>query len=149
MDLLSSMTTMQRSKNIMTLGFFSTLLFSPMALANYGHYEQNGKGFMVDLNSIQYLNRQKDKFSVTANLIGVVESNDIPKNMLNQVESKANLLIDCKAKTLAFQSVQVIYKPNNRVLMENDQPNFSMSPSKKNKMEMYMIEDLCKYAQKH
>lgn len=149
MDLLSSMTTMHISNKIMTLSFVGSLLASPMAIANYGHYEQNGKGFMVDLNSIQYLNRQKDKFSVTANLIGAIESNDIPKNMLNQVESKANLLIDCKAKTLAFQTVQVIYKPNNRVLMENDQPNFSMSPSKKNKMETYMIEDLCKYAQKH
>lgn len=135
-------------KKLIPLSLLSGLLISSTAIADYGHYEQNGKGFLVDLDSIQYLNRQKDKFSITSSLIGVIESQDIPKNMLNQVESKANLLIDCKAKTLAFQSVQVIYKPQNRILMENDQPNFSMNPSKKDKLEMYMIEDLCKYAQK-
>lgn len=139
---------MNITKKIIPLSLLSGLLFSPTAMATYGHYEQNGKGFLVDLDSIHYLNRQKDKFSISASLIGVIESQDIPKSMLDQVESKANLLIDCKAKTLAFQSVQVIYKPQNRILMENDQPNFSMSPSKKDKLEMYMIEDLCKHAQK-
>lgn len=129
-----------------SLFLLASSLYTPLAHANYGHYEQNGKGFMVDLNSIQLLNKQKSKFNVSANLIGFVESHDIPKSMLNQVESKANLLIDCKAKTLAFQSIQVIYKPDGRVLMENDQPNFKINPSQSNKMESYMIVDLCKTA---
>lgn len=129
-----------------SLFLLASSLYVPLAHANYGHYEQNGKGFMVDLNSIQLLNKQKTKFNVSANLIGFVESHDIPKSMLNQVESKANLLIDCKAKTLAFQSIQVIYKPDGRVLMENDQPNFKINPNQSNKMESYMIVDLCKTA---
>ncbi|MDQ8951774.1 hypothetical protein RFH42_02215 [Acinetobacter rudis] len=124
------------------------LFISPLAQANYGHYERNGKGFLVDLRTIQPLNKQKTKFNVSADLIGFIESNDIPKSMLNQVNSRANLLIDCKAKTLAFQSVQVIHKPDGRILMENDQPNFKMSSSKSDSLEGYMIEDLCKSAAK-
>lgn len=130
------------------IGFCATLLCTSAVFADYAHYERNGKGFLVDQSTIHYLNRQKTKFNVTATLLGIIESHDIPKYMLNQVESKANLLIDCKAKTLAFQSVQVIYKPDHRILMENDQPNFNMSVTKKNSMESYMIEDLCKIAQK-
>lgn len=140
------MTKMTFFKHIPLLFISISSLISPLAHATYGHYEQNGKGFMVDLDSIQLLNKQKTKFNVSANLIGFIESHDIPKSMLNQVESKANLFVDCTAKTLAFQSVQLIYKPDGRVLMENDQPNFKMSATKNNKMETYMIEDLCKTA---
>ena len=140
------MTKLTTVKKILLFILGSSLFIAPVAHATYGHYEQDGKGFMVDLNSIQLLNKQKSKFNVSARLIGFVESHDIPKSMLNQVESKANLLIDCKAKTLAFQSVQVIYKPDGRVLMENDQPSFKMGPNQTNKMETYMIQDLCKTA---
>jgi hypothetical protein len=132
-----------------TLSLFTTCLFiSSFAQANYGHYERDGKGFMVDLRTIQPLNKQKTKFNISAGLIGFIESNDIPQNMLNQVDRKSNLLIDCKAKTLAFQSVQLIYKPDGRILMENDQPNFKMNANKSDSLENYMIEDLCKSAAK-
>lgn len=131
-------------KKVLLLPFLA--LMSSSILADYGQYQNGDVIFNLDLNSYQFADKSKTKFTIDGNATGFINEQNmkkISKEFLDRTETQVKLYIDCKANTLSLVNIKLVDKETGKIYSQKDAATSNPQEAKSD-IDKYMIKDLCK-----